>query len=186
MPTFRINPDLEAFDDNAVGSKVVDKGAFFAHLSAAVEVHDASRDRAEGQHFVLVPEGIGAVSCGVGRRTNNPEDYVLRSWRGRVDVFLKREHAAECTWLAVIVYTLKAWNNDPQVVEESRSLDAGDYVVVAVLANGEGVPNARSPYRLCDSLAGGNREMEKIGIEDVKTLAEASRDYARDWCVVAD
>ena len=72
--------------------------------------------------------------------------------------------------------------------EERERVESGDatHYLVALLANGEDVHNARSPYRLVDSLAGGNNEFKEIEIETVKAMAIASKDYAANWSVLAD
>jgi len=182
----------QAENNAVVGSKVGNSPAFRSALTEAITTHDPSNDQSEGQHFILLtPEVIeaAAITCGVGRKTTNIEDYVMREWRGNVDTFLKRELAVRCTSCAVIVYTKSAYLADPHMEDEERErVESGDatHYLVALLANGEGVPNARSPYRLVDSLAGGNNEFKEIEIETVKAMAVASKDYADNWSVVAD
>ena len=182
----------QAENNSVIGSKVGDSPAFREALTTAIFNHNSSSDRAEGQHFiVLSPEAIKAsdITCGVGRKTSNIEDYVMREWRGNVQTFLKREKAMEVAFCAVIVYTKSAYLADPQMPEDERKqvLASKDtHYLVALLANGDGVPNARSPYRLVDSLAGGNNEFENISIEDVKAMAVESKAYADTWGVVAD
>jgi len=190
-----------AYDDNCIGSKVrefVDKcePALFARplfeklLANAIATHDSSKDWSEGQHMVALPEiAHELLSCGVGERTDNPDDYVIRTHRGRVDLFLKRERALPCASANVIVYTKAAVLKDPQLPEEDRTRiensDATHYMI-ALLANAEGVPNSRSPYRLVDCLAGGNNDAEKWTLEDIKALSKDAKEYADKWEVVAD
>ena len=175
-----------------IGSKVGNKPAFRSALTEAIASHDTSKDRAEGQHFiVLSPEAIKAseITCGVGKKTSDTNDYVMREWRGSVSTFLKRHKALPVAFCAVIVYTKDAYLADPQMPEDERkqvlASDASHYLI-ALLANAEGVPNARSPYRLVDSLAGGNNEFADISIEDVKAMAVETKAYADTWSVVAD
>lgn len=182
----------QAESSTVIGSKVGNSPAFREALTEAIASHDTSRDRAEGQHFiVLSPEAIKAsdITCGVGRKTSNISDYVMREWRGSVSTFLKRENALPVSFCAVIVYTKSAYLADPQMPEDERkqvlASDSTHYLV-ALLANADGVPNARSPYRLVDSLAGGNNEFADISIEDVKAMAVESKAYADAWSVVAD
>ena len=182
----------QAENTSVIGSKVGNSPAFREALTEAIASHDTSKDRAEGQHFiVLSPEAIKAsdITCGVGRKTSNISDYVMREWRGNVDTFLKRENALPVAFCAVIVYTKSAYLADPHMSDEVRSEVEGaesTHYLVALLANAEGVPNARSPYRLVDSLAGGNNEFADISIEDVKAMAVESKAYADSWSVVAD
>ena len=64
-----------------------------------------------------------------------------------------------------------------EVRSEVEGADSTHYLV-ALLANADGVPNARSPYRLVDSFAGGNNEFADISIEDVKAMVMESKAYA--------
>ena len=182
----------QAEEPTAVGSKVGNSPAFRSAIQGLITSHDPSNDRARGQHFIMLsPEVIdaSAITCGVGRKSSNVDDYVKRFWRGSVKCFLKRELAVRCTWCAVIVYTKDAYLGDPQMEDEERlrvESSTTTHYLVALLANGDGVPDARSPYRLVDSLAGGNNEFADISIETVKAMAVRSKDYADNWSVVAD
>ena len=190
-----------AYDDNCIGSKVREfvagcEPALFArplferYLAKAIATHDPSKDWSEGQHMVALPEdSLELLSCGVGERTDNPDDYVIRTHRGRVELYLKREKALPCASANVIVYTKSAVLADPQLPEEDRArIEESDvtHYMIALLANAEGVPNSRSPYRLVDCLAGGNNDAEKWSLKKVKSLAKDARDYADKWEVVAD
>jgi hypothetical protein len=178
----------KAYDEHCIGSKVKLTYPFEIKVREAIRTHDTSKDRAEGQHFLPISvEGI--VSCGVGLNTRFPEDYVLRNWRGRVQPFLKREHALPLSSCSVIVYTKQAYLNDPQIDEaEAERVNASDatHILVALLANAKGVPNAYGTYRLVSNLAGGNNAFENITIEEIKEQAAASLQYEDTWCVVAD
>jgi len=180
----------QAYSPNAIGSKVLAESieTFEETLKEAIATHDPSKDWAEGQHMVAFPS-THLVSCGVGERTDNPDDYVIRNWRGKVSLFLKREKALPCASANVIVYTKGAILSDPQLPESERvkieESDATHYLI-ALLANAEGVPNSRSPYRLVDCLAGGNKEADAWSLDDIKALAKDSKEYADKWEVVAD
>jgi hypothetical protein len=186
-----------AYNDNCIGSKVVianDKHwhirEFELALQKAIATHDPKDDWSEGQLQVVFPkEHLNLLSCGVGERTDNPDDYVVRVHRGQVSLFLKREKALPCESAKVIVYTKAALLKDPQLAEEDRTrIEESEvtHYMVALLANAEGVPDSRSPYRLVDCLAGGNNDAEKWTLEDIKRLAKDARDYADKWEVVAD
>lgn len=182
----------QAENNQVIGSKVGNSDAFRDLLSVAIFNHDTAKDRAEGQHFIVLTPNIirkAEITCGVGRKTSNVEDYVMREWRGSVSTFLKRELALPVSFCAVIVYTKSAYLADPHMKDDVRAeVEASNssHYLVALLANADGVPNARSPYRLVDSLAGGNNEFENISIEDVKAMAVESKAYADTWSVVAD
>ena len=90
------------------GTKVLDREGFEAAAVAAIEAYDFGAQRVPGQGFVQCPEAVPFVSAGVGRRTRNPEDFVLREYRGNVETFLRREHAAKVEGCALVVYTKDA------------------------------------------------------------------------------
>ena len=183
-----------AFGHFCIGSKCNDPLAFRSHLKAAIENHDTSRDRAEGQHFiVLSPEVIhdSGITAGVGRKTADVEDYVLREYRGEVKSFLQRSRALPVSFCAVIVYTKAAYLADPEGTEELRAeieASEGTHFLIALLANSEGVPDPapRSPFRLLHCLAGGNNEADSWTLEEVRDMAKASCDYSITFSVVAD
>lgn len=161
MSKIKINNSriVTAFTDQAIGTKVLNAGDFLSLLEEGIRTHDPSNDQEEGQHFVLLPpSAIGLVSSGVGIRTLDPNDFVKRLYRGRVDLFLSREHAAQVTGVAVIVHTIDAYTKDPQVDEEEakRLIEMGTtHVLVAPLSfAGPGAP--LSAYRFCSNIDGGN------------------------------
>lgn len=91
MIKLAISSTLSAFAASTIGTKIVDEKGFMEEAGKAIEQYDSSKDRQPGQHFVVAPGTIPYVSAGVGKRTNNPEDYVLRSHRGRIETYLRRE-----------------------------------------------------------------------------------------------
>ena len=99
---------VSCFNASSVGTKVLDREGFEAAAVAAIEAYDFGAQRVPGQGFVQCPEAVPFVSAGVGRRTRNPEDFVLREYRGNVETFLRREHAAKVEGCALVVYTKDA------------------------------------------------------------------------------
>jgi hypothetical protein len=147
-----------------------------------------------GQHFVRLPEAaIAFVSCGVGKRTQYPSDYVARIHRGAVGLFLRRGRAATAESVAVVVYSRDGYLGDPEVksdvAEYSRITNsAATHVVVAVLASA-GPKAPVGPERFVKNLAGGNkRYAPETGITLADVIAEAKEvaAYHDEWCVVAD
>lgn len=202
---------VQAFERMAVGTRVVDSVVFMEMLAEAIERHDTSKDKVPGQHYVEMPAAaLGTVSAGVGRHTHQPEDYVVRAWRGEAGLYLRRSFAAACTNLAVVVYTRDAYRADPQVTTE-RFLTAfpdelTTHTIVAVLASAGPRPPV-SPHRFVMNLAGGNREYDLVTLAQQQTqqhhqgdlagclvdqigrlrrLAGEVMEYTREWCVVAD
>ena len=180
---------VTAWDEKAIGSKIVKPNEFMVALHKAVAAHDSANDRQPGQHYiVLSPEANDMVSSGVGPASANEEDYVLRAHRGQVSAYLKRPLAAPVTSVAVVIYTAAAYLSDPECEqEESRRVTADNpsHVLVAVLA-AAGPPSPLSPYRLVHSLAGGNLVAAMWGVEEIHAKAVESINYHSNWSVVAD
>ena len=187
MIRFALASIVTAFDQTTIGSKVMDKDRFRALLTEAVENHDPATDRAPGQHFVQMPEGaLPTVSAGVGRRTSRVAHYVVREHRGHVSAFLRREHAARATGLAVIVYTKGAYCADPEVDEaEVARVDYATHIIVAVLAFAGPRPPL-TPHRFVKNLAGGNKEALAWTADEIRAKADIITGYDDEWCVVAD
>jgi hypothetical protein len=189
---FAISNILSTFEtNNVIGSRVTDQERFFAGLTKAVAEHDKGQDRTEGQHFVHLPEELwDTVSAGVGQKTANPTDYVIRTHRGQPAMYLHRDLAAKVEGLACIVYTREAYLADPDVrqdTEELKRIENSDcsHVIVAVLAFA-GPKAPLTPYRLVHNLAGGNRDCESWTMDDVRQKAQESKEYWDSWAVVAD
>jgi len=183
----------QAEDDVVIGSKVGNSNNFRKALGfEIIPNHDHSKDRVKGQMFLSLNEdqiSDSQISCGVGRRTKNAYDYIHNEWRGQIQSFLLRDKAAPVASCNVIVYTREAYLKDPHMSEEEKArvqASCGSHYLVALLANAEGVPNARSPYRLCDSLAGGNLEASTWSIDEIREKAKESVEYANTWAVVSD
>ena len=180
-----------AYDAGAIGSEVGDPAAFELELKAALKSHDKSKDRAPGQHFIILTDDVikkSKATCGVGYATKDTGDYVLREFRGQVKAFLKRQYALEPNFFASVVYTRDAYLRDPQVIEsgEQPPVEA-THVLVAAIVNAEGVPNPapRSPSTLVACLAGKNNEAEAWSLDEVKQMAKASDEYSEMFSVVA-
>jgi hypothetical protein len=181
-----------------IGSKVSNQAEFLRVLHAAVATHDFSADRIPGQGFIQIPEAIPFVSAGVGKPRLNPEDYVLREYRGRVSAFLKREFAASVEGCAAVVYTMQAYLADPDVTPDEVKritteslLQAEDvaskdvYVLVAVLAVA-GPSSQLGPHRFTANLAGGNKEAQVWTADEIRAKAREIMAYENEWATVAD
>jgi hypothetical protein len=192
---------LPAFEQYSavVGSKVTNREFFLASVSEAVERFDFTAANptvtTPGQGRVELSRAACAyVSSGVGKHVNDPAAYVLRSWRGSVGAYLKRNHAAPVDSVAVMVYTVDAYLADPQVAadadEVSRirdlwSNEGPTHVIVAVLAS-SGPPSPLSPGRLVSNLAGGNKDALAWNADTIRAKARESAEYSNTWGVVAD
>ena len=191
---FDIYSELTAFEGNAIGTKVGKPDAFFEALATAVENHDTGNDRAPGQHFIVLPLEVvesAQVGAGIGKRTENPDDFVLRCYRDRVAAYLKREAALPVSFLACVVYTTEAFLDDPDVVNKGITAeileDGTTHVVVAVIANSEGVNDAPyTPLRACSNIGGGNKEAKTWTLEKTRKVCRSSAEFAKTFSVVAD
>lgn len=181
-----------------IGSKVINQAAFLKVLKRAVADHDFTKDRIPGQAYLPIPDAVPFVSSGVGRRTQRPEDYVLRVHREWVGVYLRREFAAPVTTCAAVVYTMDAYLADPDITpDEAKRITASAlmsnedvssnacYVLVALLA-GSGESSKLSPHRFTANLAGGNKEALVWTADEIRAKAREILDYANDWVTVAD
>mgnify|MGYP006899625030 CR=1 FL=1 len=180
---------VTAFGSKTIGTKVVDEVGFMNFLSNGVKKYNPSKDRQPGQHFISMPsESFETVSAGVGIRTQNPEDYILRLYRGNVETYLKRGKAATVESLASIVYTVEAYLSDPDVKDEEaeRIRNSGaTHVLITILASA-GPRSPLSPYRLVHNLAGGNKEALLWSTDEIRGKAIESKQYHDKWSVVAD
>jgi len=183
---------VTAFDEKTIGAKVVDKVNFDTVLKTAIRLHNWDGERVPGQAKIeLDSAAYRFVSCGVGNRMREESAYVIRTHRGRVDCYLKREFAAPVRGLSVIVYTLEGYLDDPDVRndEAEKAHIAGlcpTHVLVAVLAVAS--PGYVSPYRFVANLAGGNKSYMpgNITVAELNALAKNVMEYDDNWCVVSD
>lgn len=197
--TISIEPSYiwQAENPSVIGSKVGHSRYFREILSGIIENHDHSNDRVEGQMFISLSDtqiNTAQITCGVGLKSagyfhNQVDNYVMREWRGQVQCFLQRKYALPTASCAVIIYTRSAYLSDPQMSDEEKervNAGSGSHFLVALLANAEGVPNVRSPYRLVDCLAGGNVEADQWSLDEIREKAAESMNYATTYSVVAD
>jgi len=170
---------VTAFDNSAIGTKVVDAGGFMAEAHKAIAAFDFDAQTIPGQGFIPCKELIPFLSAGVGRRSTNPEDYVVRLHRGRVDAYLRRECAVSCEGAAIIVYTRAAYLADPDVQRddaERTRIESSEATHVLVAVLGFAGPTAPlSPFRLVANLAGGNKEALVWTADEIHTRAAVGR-----------
>lgn len=183
--------DVQGMPVPAIGTKVTDPQAFLDLVMRKIESHDVSKDREPGQHFIIAPELRPTLVGGVGKRTLDPSDYVLRPYRGKVRAFLKRERAEELTnqsFIAVIVYTREAYLNDPDVQKDEvecnriKSVEEWTHVLIAIIAGS----NYMSPDTAIHNIAGGNNEWNKMTLDEIRTKAKWVEEIDNELCVVAD
>ena len=195
MPILNSNI-VTAFHDEALGTKVTDHRRFRAFLADFVGTHEfATEDNPEtgtvaGQAFIMMPGAEVTVSAGVGLRSENPADYVVRFHREKVGLYLKRDMAQPATGVAAVVYTRAAYLRDPDVridaVEVERiAKSAATHVLVAVIAFA-GPKSPLPAWRFVCNLAGGNLNAQGLSGDAIREQAKEIRDYWQTWSVVAD
>lgn len=177
-----------AFKPEAIGSRVINSNGFVDALVAAIQHHDTSKDRATGQHFIVLHEAREFVSAGDGLKSDNPGDYIVRTHREGPKMFLKRECAGKTNFLAVVVYTREAYIADPDMTpEELETLDpwATHFIVAVIASSGPSAPV--TPGRFVHNLAGGNNEYKRPIFNDDGSSLYPYQDYIKvlelhiDW-----
>ena len=179
----------------AIGTSLLDssktgEAEFYKEAERIIASFNFQNQPVPGQGFLPSPSLVKFLRAGVGRRTDNPHDYVLRCHRGRVDAYLKQAHAAPVEGAALVVYTRMAYMVDPDVVADATefsrvvSLPDATHFLIAVLAFA-GPASPLSPYRFVANLAGGNHEAATWSPEVIASKAASIVEYDRTWCVVA-
>lgn len=182
---------LSAFEPLCLGTRVENIDAFLEVVRAAVEAHDFSKDATPGQAFLTLPdEATQLVSAGVGPRSADSNDYVVRNHRGRVDAYLKRVRAAKPAHVAVVVYDRAAYLLDPDVRRdeiEYKLVHDGDctHAIVAVIASAGPRPPV-SPFCFVANMGGGNNAYLTKTVEELREEARAVVAYDSEWVVVSD
>jgi|SRR5690606_1162411 len=149
-----------AFESQAVGSKVDLISTFMRLLEESVHKHNTLKDRAPGQHYIVMPDAAKhTVSAGDGLKSDNVNDYVIRYHREGPKMFLRRGCAGDVRDLAVVVYTREAYLIDPDY-DVSEDIGDATHVIVAVLAS-SGPKSPITPYRFVHNLAGGNNAYKR-------------------------
>lgn len=104
MITFKIAlaNNVPAFSHSCVGARVLDPTRFAACVENVIATGDFQFEGGLG--WVNMPAAaFPLVSGGTGKRTEDPDDYLLRAQNGRVDVYLKRKRADPVIKLDAIV-----------------------------------------------------------------------------------
>ena len=157
-----ISDIVTAFDEISIGSKVIWPEVFKANAKRAILDFDWDSCDYPGQAYIVMPTGVpNGVLPGNAPRTQEPEDYVIRKYRGRVGMYLKRPtRTPTLTHLAIVVYDIDAYIADPDVSQEEAErvfLEGCTHVLVAVLGS-SGPASPISPRGFVHNLAGGNNE----------------------------
>jgi hypothetical protein len=157
------------------------------HVVKAIKNTNFNTFSPAGQAYIEMSDKCNdLVSSGVGKRTMNPDDYVVRVHREKVGLFLNRKFASKVDEVAIVVYTKEAYLNDPDISEqEMERIKPYTHILVAVLASC-GIHSPLTPGRFTRNLAGGNREALLWSADEIRQKAKVIAEYSNDWCVIAD
>lgn len=181
---------FEREEDITIGTKVLWPyiGDFLELLERQISIFNWDSCRQKGQACIPLSGAHLWVSAGVGRRTMNPDDYVVRAHRESVKLYLKRAFAARADSVSAVVYTKEAYLIDPDITDEEAkriNQDNCSHVLVAVLASA-GPKMPLTSGRFVHNLAGGNLEALKWTADEIREKAKEIKDYYNEWCVVSD
>jgi|GEM_PF-6507101 len=179
----------QADAEKVIGSKIRNSNVFMDYVHN--KVLESIGDENPGLIWIpMAQEDIDkcGVTCGVGRRTQDPEDYVIANWRGRIDVFLKRSLALPCVDASVLVFSREEYLNDSDTQAdeaEFKRASASDatHFLVALNASPEGGRSPRSPMRLCALIGDHGAGQDS---EHWAAMCKQSYEYDMEYCVVSD
>lgn len=179
------------FRPECIGARVLRPEQFMSILEAVVAAHDFASERTPGQGYIAMPqESYRLVSSGVGKRTEEPSNCILRGDQGRVESFLNRRLSEPVVSLTVVVYTRDAYLNDPDVgknpaeVASATASDATHFMVEVIASAGDDAPFALRAFLA--SLAGDDKGASGSVPREVRELARAIQLHDDTWMVVAD
>jgi len=190
----------DAFKSKAVGSKVRRQyhKAFMKELEKAIRNHDWDSDLVKGQTVLDLPHNVASmVSPGTWFRPSGMarvEDYVLRVYRNRAGVSLKRKAKMKSDNVSVVVYTKDGYRNDPDFDEHdiegvrfNKFFGKRDgYVLVAVLGNPSWSKSTVSYSRFVKNLAGANNSYKVMTKDELVDLAKKVVEHNDNFMGVAD
>lgn len=178
-----VSVDCTAFDVGAIGARVKDAVTFTQYLANAIGAYDWSACDPPGRAYLTLPrEAHTLVHSGVGVRTNNPGDYLIRFHQGEVRLFLRRHLCAPIDRVVVNVYTTDAYlAQNLSNSERARIAELGcTHVVVAVLAFAEQALNVVSMRHFLGAIVKNTEWTSDEIREKAKHLLESP------WEMVAD
>lgn len=186
---------VSAFEKKTVGTKIKTRyqDKFLIALAHEINEHDFSKDTIPGQAVLDMKGCNDYVYPGVGKSTNDPKDYVLRSYRGNVSQYLKRSKAISppvCT-VRCVIYTTLAYMQDPDINETPGEGDRiikedPSHVLVAILSDVQGYQSVLSPYRFVKNLAGGNALHQKMNADEIRAQSKEIAENVDGWSVISD
>ncbi|KKW29839.1 MAG: hypothetical protein UY72_C0031G0001, partial [Candidatus Uhrbacteria bacterium GW2011_GWD2_52_7] len=132
------------------------------------------------------------VSTGIGVRTKNEDDYVLRRHNGEVQAFLKRRHALPAERCSVTVSTIEIYcdewteyNEEPFPADEFNGVT---HVITGVSISGGpmSLRRAPTPRDLVRQLADKIGKRENVELTNSLNRAWESNRFWSEFCEVSD
>lgn len=183
-----ISSILTAMCTSSIGTKVKRKykDRFITKVKEAIECFDFDSCRQPGQALIELKDVSYMVSGGVGKRVEKENAYIIKKYRGKVGLYLKRKYALKPNSVSIVVYTKDAYLKDPDIGEETQKVfDQYTHILVAILASC-GPQSTLTPGRFVANLAGGNNEALLWTADEIRQKAKEINEYSKTYCVVAD
>lgn len=184
--------------DGVIGAKVLNPSDFKAIVAARVPgfLENTKPDEDGEWSIDLKADVLPLLSSGMGRRSNDLEDYVVRKFRGRVGLYLKREFAMAPRRCEVGVVTKETYVTEHRYHMQQDGLTDAElenvtHVVVSVRIFA-GPDTARTPTKPHSFIAklsnavGKPDKQDALSVIDLCNEAWNIDNYWRTFCEVAD
>ena len=183
-PRIYISDKVTAFNAECIGPKVLDKFAFFTEVYEASTKFQwgASKKKNYGEGILILNEGINKkVLSGFGKRSPNPEDYVLRSYNNRVEAFLKRSKAEDHRGV-VVQFLDKQKKREAEGATEPAPPFAELEILDVITLSGPSVISSEKDFvkEIIDEV------YSEFTIKDFIEFARKNYSHNQNWCLVSD
>ena len=185
-PRIYVSDNIKAFEDKCIGPKVLDKFSFFN------EVYDAStkfqwgspKKKSYGEAFLILGEYASKnVLSGFGKRTQDINDYILRSHKNRVEAFLKREKAEAHHGVVVCVTDRQKKKEAEGNTEQAAAPPFLEFEITDIITlAGPSVILSEKDF-VKDIVDG---KYSEFAIKDFIEYSRKVFSHNENWCLVAD
>lgn len=183
--------------DGVIGAKVLNPSDFKAAVTARVPgfLENTEPDEDGEWSVELKADVLPLLSSGVGRRSKDPEHYVVRKLHGRVGLYLKREFAMAPERCEVSVVTKEQYIKEYREFEEQGGLTDAEledvthvvyYVRIHAGPNTERQTDPRNFVTRLARAAGDGDNQAKFSVTGLCNEAWNIDNYWRTFSEVAD
>lgn len=183
--------------DGVIGAKVLNPSDFKAIVAARVPgfLENTEPDEDGEWSIELKADVLPLLSSGMGRRSKDPEHYVVRKLHGRVGLYLKREFALTPERCDVGVVTKERYISEYREFEEQGGLTDAQlenvtHVVLSVRIHaGPDTVRTTKPHDFIAKLShavGEPGKQEKLSVTGLCNEAWNIDNYWRTFSEVAD